>query len=41
MYPPTWAGLVQCYVAGIPFCGYSLASTFLFAGVLFGLYEFY
>ena len=40
-YLPTWAGLVQCYVAGIPFYGYSLGSTFLFAGVLFGLYEFY
>lgn len=35
------AGLVQCYVAGIPFYGYSLGSTFLFAGVLFGLYAFY
>ena len=40
-YPPTWAGLVQCYVAGIPFYGYSLSSAFLFAGVLFGPYEFY
>jgi hypothetical protein len=40
-YPPTLAGLVQCYVAGIPFYGYSLGSTFLFAGVLFGVYEFY
>ncbi len=40
-YPPTWAGLVQCYVAAIPFYGYSLGSTFLFAAVLFGLYEFY
>ena len=40
-YPPTWTGLVQCYVAGIPFYGYSLGSTCLFAGVLFGLYEFY
>jgi hypothetical protein len=41
MYPPTWAGLVQCYVAAIPFYGYSVASTFLYAGVLFGLYELY
>jgi hypothetical protein len=41
MYPPTWAGLVQCYVAGIPFYGYSLLSTVLFSAVLFGLYEFY
>ena len=41
MYPPTWAGLVQCYVAAIPFYGYSLASTFLYAGVLFGLNALY
>jgi hypothetical protein len=40
-YPPTWAGLVQCYLAAIPFYGYSLGSTFLFATVLFGVYEFY
>ncbi len=40
-YPPTWAGLVQCYVAGIPFYGYSLGSTFLFAGMLFGVHESY
>jgi hypothetical protein len=41
MYPPTGAGFVQCYAAAIPFYGYSLASTFLYAGVLFGLYELY
>lgn len=40
-YPPTWAGLIECYVAAIPFYGYSLASTFLFAGVLFAVQEFY
>jgi hypothetical protein len=40
MYPPTWEGLIQCYVAGIPFYGRSLTSTFVFAGLLFGIYEF-
>jgi len=40
-YPATWEGLVRCYVAAIPFYGYSLGSSFLFAGVLFGIYEFY
>jgi len=40
-YPRTLAGLMDCYAAGVPFYGYSLASTFLFAMVLFGLYEFY
>lgn len=40
-YPPTWAGLVACYVAAIPFFGRTLASTALFAAVLFGLQHFY
>ena len=40
-YPATWDGLIQCYVAGIPFYGYSLASTSLFAGILFGLFEYF
>jgi len=40
-YPRTLAGLIDCYAAGIPFYGRSLVSTFLFAAVLFGLYEFY
>jgi len=40
-YRRTLAGLMDCYAAGVPFYGYSLASTFLFAMVLFGLYEFY
>jgi Family of unknown function (DUF6580) len=39
-YPRSWEGLIACYVAAIPFYGYSLASTFLFGGALFGTYEF-
>jgi hypothetical protein len=35
-YPLTWKGLVACYVAGIPYYGRSLASTILFAAILFG-----
>lgn len=35
-YPHTWAGLVACYVAAIPFQGRITASTVLFAGILFG-----
>jgi hypothetical protein len=34
-YPPTWNGLLACYVAAIPYYGRSLASTVLFAGTLF------
>jgi hypothetical protein len=40
-YPRTWAGLVECYVAAIPYYGRSLVSTLLFAAVLFGAYEFW
>ena len=40
-YPRTWAGLVECYIAGIPYYGRSVASTLLFASVLFGAYEFW
>jgi Family of unknown function (DUF6580) len=40
-YPPTWEGVMECYLAGIPFYGYSLASTFLFGAALFGLYGFF
>lgn len=36
LYPRTLAGLSQCYVAGIPYFGRSLASDFLYVGLLFG-----
>lgn len=41
MYPPTWDGLVMCYVAALPFFRNSLISSLLFSGFLFGVYEFY
>jgi hypothetical protein len=41
VYPATWAGLTACYVAGLPFYGYSVASAVLFAGILFGAYHYY
>src|SRR5438094_28584 len=40
-YPPTWSGLVQCYVAAIPFFGRTLGSTIIFSAVLFGAYEYW
>lgn len=40
-YPHTWAGLVECYVAAIPFQGRITASTVLFSGVLFGAQRIY
>jgi uncharacterized protein DUF6580 len=41
MYPRTWAGLVACYAAGLPFYRNSIVSSLLFGAVLFGLYELY
>ncbi len=41
MYPPSWQGLVACYLAGLPFFRNSLLSSLLFSGLLFGAYEFY
>jgi hypothetical protein len=37
-YPKTTSGLASCYVAAIPFFGWTLAGDILFAAVLFGLY---
>jgi hypothetical protein len=37
-YPRTAAGLASCYVAAIPFFGWTLASDIVYTGVLFGLY---
>jgi hypothetical protein len=37
-YPHTAAGLASCYVAAIPFFGWTLASDILYTAVLFGLY---
>ncbi len=37
-YPRTAAGLASCYVAAIPFFGWTLASDILYTAVLFGLY---
>lgn len=35
-YPFTWAGVVECYTAAIPFFRNTLASDVLFVAVLFG-----
>jgi len=37
-YPHTAAGLASCYIAAIPFFGWTLASDLLYTGLLFGLY---
>jgi len=35
-YPRTWAGLVQCYVAGLPFFRNTFASDVAYSAALFG-----
>jgi len=40
-YPPTWNGLIACYVAAIPYQGRITASTALFAAVFFGIQHVY
>jgi hypothetical protein len=35
-YPRTWAGLVECYVAAVPFFRNTLASDVLYTAALFG-----
>ena len=37
-YPMTLAGLIQCYVAGIPFYGTMLAGDLLYSALLFGTF---
>jgi hypothetical protein len=38
-YPPTIGGLVECYVAAIPFFRNALLGDLLYVGALFGLFE--
>ena len=39
MYPKTLEGFTQCYTLAIPFFRNSLASTLVYSGILFGVYE--
>jgi hypothetical protein len=38
MYPHTLQGMIDCYAAGLPFFGRTLASDLFYSGVLFGLH---
>jgi len=40
-FPHNAAGLVECYIAALPYFGRTIVSTALGAGLLFGLYEFW
>ncbi|HTP12458.1 MAG TPA: DUF6580 family putative transport protein [Bacteroidota bacterium] len=39
MYPRTWAGLADCYAAGIPFFRNTVTGDLFYVAVLFGLFE--
>lgn len=38
LYPKTFAGLMSCYAAGLPFFGNTVLGDLFFSGVLFGGY---
>jgi hypothetical protein len=38
MYPHTTAGLIECYVAALPFFGRTVLGDLFYSGVLFGAY---
>ena len=40
-YPKTWTGLMNCYIAGLPFLKGSLWATLVFNGIFFGVYYLY
>lgn len=39
MYPKNVAGLIECYIAAIPFIQNTLIGDLFFSGIMFGLYE--
>lgn len=39
LYPPTTAGLVACYLAGLPYLGHTLAGDLTFSVFLFGAFH--
>lgn len=40
MYPKTFSGLIECYIAAIPFFGNTLAGNILYTTVFFGVFEY-
>ena len=39
-YTYTLEGLLLCYILAIPFFAYNLISTFIFSGIIEGIYKF-
>ena len=40
MYPFSFTGLIACYIAALPFFGWTLIGNFFFCTILFGSFEF-
>lgn len=40
MYPKNFTGLIECYIAAIPFFHHTLLGDLFFACIMFGLFEF-
>jgi len=38
MYPPTFSGLIQCYVNGLPYLGQAMVADAAYCFVIFGLH---
>lgn len=41
LYPHNWSGLVECYVAALPFFGRTALSDLFYAAILFTAYAFF
>jgi hypothetical protein len=41
LYPPTVSGLINCYVAGIPFFSNAVMGDLVYTAILFGGYELF
>lgn len=39
MYPKNFAGLIECYIAAIPFIQNTLIGDLFYSGIMFGIYE--
>jgi hypothetical protein len=40
MYPKNIAGLIECYIAAIPFIQNTLLGDLFYSGIMFGMFEF-
>ncbi len=40
LYPMTLSGLLTCFLAAIPFFGYTLAGNLVYGAAMFGLFEY-